>query len=232
MLACSGQWIKLLHDDDWLAPGALRKFAAAAREHPSVAFVSCGVNVVDGNRLRMYRPPRREGPITIYEQQQCLIDLYLARTTRSLGLVPSTLMVNRSAIEAGCLMRVYKSITSGVDQVFSIDLASHGALAILHDGLVFYDGSDHESITAATSFEQVDRETFDLKHLTWGLIKNRRGLPPPETVLRALRVARLRRRFRKQPLRQTVRDALCLLRPSVMKVARDTLVARLRRSFV
>jgi hypothetical protein len=141
-------------------------------------------------------------------------------------------MVNRSAIEAGCLMRVYKSITSGVDQVFSIDLASHGALAILHEGLVFYDGSDHESITAATSFEQVDRETFDLKQLTWGLIKNRRGLPPPETVLRALRVARLRRRFRKQPLRQTVRDALCLLRPSVMNVARDTLVARLRRSFV
>jgi hypothetical protein len=38
-------------------------------------------------------------------------------------------------------------------------------------------------------------------------------------MVRALRVARLRTRIRRQPLSATIRDALQILRPSVLKAA-------------
>lgn len=37
MLACVGNWVKLLHDDDLLAEGALKRFAEVASEHPAAA---------------------------------------------------------------------------------------------------------------------------------------------------------------------------------------------------
>jgi hypothetical protein len=37
MLACVGNWIKLLHDDELLAEGALKRFTEVASEHPAAA---------------------------------------------------------------------------------------------------------------------------------------------------------------------------------------------------
>jgi len=38
MLACVGNWIKLLHDDELLAEGALKRFTEVASEHPAVVY--------------------------------------------------------------------------------------------------------------------------------------------------------------------------------------------------
>ncbi|HET9904183.1 MAG TPA: glycosyltransferase [Xanthobacteraceae bacterium] len=229
MLACEGEWIKLLHDDDWLAPGALAEFADVARCYPNAAFVTCAVNMIDGDGLRTYSPPRRAPRVSVYSGQEALVDLYLARATRSVGIAPSTLLIRSDVVRRGCLMRVYRSITSGIDQVFFLDLAARGPMVMLREGLVFYDGTDHASISTETSFEQVDAETIDLKELTWSLIKDHRSLPPPPAVVGALRLARLRNRYRRQPLRATIADALEFLRPSVMRVAGEAVLARLWR---
>ena len=78
MLTCRGPWIKLLHDDDWLAPGALTTFAKLARAYPAAAFMTSTCHLVQDNGIRY----RRGGEIYHYSSQQCLADLYLAGKTR------------------------------------------------------------------------------------------------------------------------------------------------------
>lgn len=225
MLACRGHWIKLLHDDDWLVPGSLGTFAGLAMAYPAAAFMTSTCHLVQDRGIIRYR---RGGEIYLYSSQQCLLDLYLVGKTRSLWMVPSTLLVNSAVVKAGCLMRNYESISWGVDQLFFVDLACHGDMVAIDDGLVFYDMTDHASITASGSFPQIDQETFDLKRLTWSLLEDKTGLPDPETVVRALRVARLRRRISRQPLSITIRDAIQILRPSVLKAATAVIRAWVR----
>jgi len=215
MLACRGDWIKVLHDDDWLTPGSLATFAELARTYPAAAFMTSTSHLVQDSGIRY----RRGRQVYLYSGQQCLADLYLAGKTRLLGIVPSTLLINGNVIRAGCLMRNYKSISWGVDQLFFLDLACQGDMVAIDDGLVFYDTTNHASITALGSFPQIDQETIELKHLAWSLLEDKRGLPDPETMVRALRVARLRTRILQQPLSATIRDALQILRPSVLKAA-------------
>jgi glycosyltransferase involved in cell wall biosynthesis len=224
MLACRGNWIKPLHDDDWLTPGSLDTFAEMARAYPTAAFMTSTSHLVQDSGIRY----RRGGQVTRYSSQECLADLYLVGRTRVLGIVPSTLLVNSKVIRAGCLMRNYKSISWGVDQLFFVDLACQGDMVAIDDGLIFYDMTKHASITASKSFSQIDQETLDLKRLTWSLVEDKQGLPDPETMVRALRVARLRGRFRQQSLGATIRDAMQILRPSVMRAANQAIRARVR----
>ncbi|BAB54902.1 glycosyltransferase family 2 protein [Mesorhizobium japonicum] len=228
MLACRGSWIKLLHDDDWLAPKALGTFAQVAQQYPSAAFITCATNRVEDDRvkLRSARPGKKH--VTVCSSQQTLKDLYLVRTTRSFGIIPSSLLVNSIVVQNGCLMRTYKSITAGVDQLFFIDLARHGDMVMIEDGLIFYDATNHSSVTASTTFDDVDRETIDLKHLTWSLIEDKHELPDPETIAGALQVARLRSRFRHQPWGSTIRHALQIFHPSVTKAVNQDIFARVQ----
>ncbi|MCK1655250.1 glycosyltransferase family 2 protein [Bradyrhizobium sp. 149] len=224
MLACRGHWIKVLHDDDWLVPESLETFAQMARTYPTAAFMTSTSHLVQDDGIRY----RKGGRVTLYSSQQCLTDLYLVGKTRVLGIVPSTLLINSEVIHAGCLMRNYKSIRWGVDQLFFVDLACHGNMVAIDNGLIFYDMTDHDNITASKSFSQIDEETLDLKTVTWSLLEDKQGLPDPETVVRALRVARLRGRFRHQSWEATIRDALQILRPSVLKAAHKAIQARAR----
>ncbi|MGX5830124.1 glycosyltransferase family 2 protein [Mesorhizobium sp. 43Arga] len=226
MLACRGSWIKLLHDDDWLAPKALGTFADVAEQYPSAAFITCATNRVQDDRVKFRLARHKRKHIAVYSSEQTLKDLYLVRTTRSLGIIPSSLLINRDVVQKGCLMRTYKSITTGVDQLLFVDLACHGDMIVIEDGLVFYDATNHSSITASTTFFDVDRETIDLKQLTWSLIEDKNRLPHPETVARALQVARLRSRFRYQPLGSTIRSAMQIFHPSVMRAVNQDIFAR------
>ncbi|MDX8523684.1 glycosyltransferase family 2 protein [Mesorhizobium sp. MSK_1335] len=219
MLACTGKWIKLLHDDDWLAPGALKRFAEISVRYQSAAFMTCAAHVVEENRVVTRSDPPEQNRVSLYSSQQCLTDLYLVRVTRSLGIIPSTLLINAAVIHAGCRMRAHKSIPAGVDQLFFVDLARFGEMVAINEGLIFYDATHHPSITTSKSYEEVDEVTLAVKQLNWRLIEDRKGLPRPESLLRALRVARIPARFRHQSWRTTMRDALQILRPSVMRIA-------------
>jgi len=226
MRSCRGHWIKLLHDDDWLAPGALRIFAGLAMAYPAVAFMTSTSHLVQDKGIRY----RRGSDVYLYSSQECLADLYLAGKTRLLGIVPSTLLVNSKVIKAGCRMRNYQSIRWGVDQLFFVDLACHGDMVAIDDGLVFYDMTDHACITADGSFAQIDRETIDLKRLIWSLLHHKEEFPDPETMVRALRVARLRGRIGRQPIGVSIRDAVQIMRPSVLRAANKAIQARTRQA--
>ncbi|WEK52229.1 MAG: glycosyltransferase [Candidatus Kaistia colombiensis] len=226
MLACAGSWIKPLHDDDWLAQGSLSAFAKAASANPTAAFLTCATNNVWESGTKLRSSPDGPNRIVLYSSQECLRDLYLVRTTRSLGMVPSTLLVRNDVIHAGCLMRTYRSVRSAVDQLFFIDLACRGNMVVINDGLIFYDATSHPSITQSTSFSQADEETLDLKQLTWSLIEDTKRLPRPETMVRALRVARLRGRLRHQTWAASIRDSAQIIRPSVLMAASQDILAR------
>jgi hypothetical protein len=99
-------------------------------------------------------------------------------------------------------------------------------MVAIDDGLMFYDATNHPSVSATRSFQQIDQETLDLKRLTWNLVEDKKGLPSPEAVVRALRVARLRGRFHHQSWGTTIRDALQILRPSVMRAANQAILVR------
>src|SRR5437899_11346540 len=116
-------------------------------------------------------------------------------------------------------MRAHKSIPVGVDQLFFVDLARHGEMVAINEGLIFYDATYHPSITTSKSYEDVDEVTLAVKELNWRLIEDRKGLPSPETLLRALRVARIPARLCHQSWRTTMRYAVQLLRPAVVTIA-------------
>ncbi|SFN88135.1 Glycosyl transferase family 2 [Mesorhizobium sp. NFR06] len=229
MLACKGKWIKLLHDDDWLTSGALKRFAEISMKYPSAAFMTCAAHVVEEDRVVTRSDPPEHNRVSLYSSQQCLTDLYLVRVTRSLGIIPSTLLINAAVIHAGCQMRAHKSIPAGVDQLFFVDLARHGEMVAINEGLIFYDATHHPSITTTKSYEDVDEVTLAVKQLNWDLIEDRKGLPSPESLLRALQVARIPSRFRHQSWRTTMRDAVQIFRPSVMKIANQYLLEYLLR---
>ncbi|MDX8434815.1 glycosyltransferase family 2 protein [Mesorhizobium abyssinicae] len=229
MLACRGKWIKLLHDDDWLAPGALKRFAEVSMKYSSAAFMTCAARVVEESRVVMRSDPPEQDRVSRYSSQQCLTDLYLVRMTRSLGIIPSTLLINSAVIRAGCRMRAHKSIPAGVDQLFFVDLAQHGEMVAINEGLIFYDATCHPSITTSKNYEDVDEVTLAVKELNWRLIEDRKGLPNPQTLLRALQVARIPARFRHQSWRTTMRDAMQIVRPSVMKIANQYILEYLFR---
>jgi hypothetical protein len=226
LLACRGSWIKVLHDDDWLAPESLPTFADAARAHPSAAFITSAANLVMDNGIKDYTPQHR-GRISVISSQQTLVDLYLNGTTRDLRIAPSNLLISRAAVAAGCRMRNYGSVRDAVDQLFYLDLARQGDMVTIEEGLVFYDETNHPNITGSAAFPAIDEESLDIKRLNWSMIECKEKLPRPETVVRALRVARLRRRYRKQSWRANVLDAMNIFRPSVLRLIWHAVAARL-----
>ena len=60
MLACRGPWIKLLHDDDWLAPGALTSFARLALAYPAAAVITSTSHLVQDKGIKYRQGGRSE----------------------------------------------------------------------------------------------------------------------------------------------------------------------------
>jgi len=229
LLESQHPWIKLLHDDDWLAPGSLKRFAEVAAQHPKAAFISCACNSLTDKGIELYRPRRQlqRDTVCVLSYQGFLRDLYLLNITKEIGMSPSTLLVNRLSLTEDSLMES-SDISIGIDKPFLIKLARHGEVVTLREGLTFYDQTDHPSITAirGANYERVDLESLAVKKILFDLIEDKTGLPLPETMEQAQRFARLRTRLRKQPWRASIKLAACALDPRVAKLIAARLLRR------
>ncbi|MGB3312514.1 MAG: glycosyltransferase family 2 protein [Nodosilinea sp.] len=57
MAAASGEWVKFLDDDDYLAPDCIEKMAAAIAQHPQAVLCSCQAIQVDEHGTELRRTP-------------------------------------------------------------------------------------------------------------------------------------------------------------------------------
>ncbi|MBD2340617.1 glycosyltransferase family 2 protein [Calothrix sp. FACHB-156] len=65
----SGDWIKFLDDDDYLAPNCLEEMAKAISLHPSGVICSCIASQVDSNEVELSRTPKIGPGLAFYIPQ-------------------------------------------------------------------------------------------------------------------------------------------------------------------
>ncbi|WP_017653815.1 glycosyltransferase family 2 protein [Fortiea contorta] len=65
----SGDWIKFLDDDDYLAPNCLEEMVRAIALHPSAVICSCIAAQVDGNQVELSRTPKLGTGLAFYIPQ-------------------------------------------------------------------------------------------------------------------------------------------------------------------
>ncbi|MBD1876829.1 glycosyltransferase family 2 protein [Nodosilinea sp. FACHB-131] len=70
--AASGEWVKFLDDDDYLAPDCLEKMAAAIAQHPEAVLCSCQAIQVDEHGTEIRRTPAT-GPGKVFYIPQSAI---------------------------------------------------------------------------------------------------------------------------------------------------------------
>ncbi|MBW4666365.1 MAG: glycosyltransferase [Cyanomargarita calcarea GSE-NOS-MK-12-04C] len=67
--ASSGDWIKFLDDDDYLAPNCIEEMARAIQMHPNTALVSCVAAQVDYEEVEVNRTPQLGPGLAFYVPQ-------------------------------------------------------------------------------------------------------------------------------------------------------------------
>ena len=169
MLACRGDWIKVLHDDDWLAPGSLATFARIGEDVPRRCVHDLHISFRSGQRhkvpartpgLSVFGPAVPGGSLSGGQDPvawDCPVDPADQQQGRPGRLPDAKLQVDQL----------------GRGPTVLLDLACHGDMVAIDDGLVFYDTTNHASITAFGSFPQIDQETIELKHLAWSLLEDK-----------------------------------------------------------
>lgn len=85
----NGEWIKLMHDDDWFStPFALQQFADATKQGNQ--FIVANYNHIDDNNRVLYKPP-----LTFFKKKRLLREPMILLTENIIGQ-PSVCMVHRS----------------------------------------------------------------------------------------------------------------------------------------
>ncbi len=85
----SGEWIKLMHDDDWFAtPSALQQFADATKQGNK--FIVANYNNIDDNNKVLYKPS-----LTYFRKKRLLREPMILLAKNIIGQ-PSICMVHRS----------------------------------------------------------------------------------------------------------------------------------------
>jgi len=155
--AARGRWVKPLFDDDALKPGALERFSLAAERCPGAAIVRCLTDRVFEGRLRAARRGRRAN-LEVVRQR----DAHLAMYLQDLDIgTPTSVLVNRRAIDAGALFEEPPGISSSVDGWWFVRCLRHGDLALLNEALVEIHQGAHETVTSETGDDE-RYEQFEL----------------------------------------------------------------------
>ncbi|TVQ07729.1 MAG: glycosyltransferase family 2 protein [Leptolyngbya sp. DLM2.Bin27] len=115
--AASGDWVKFLDDDDYLAPHCIETMAAAIAQHPQAALCSCQAIQVDGQGHELRRTPAT-GPGQVFYIPQSAIHYGMLMDQVPFG-TPAQVAARRDALlQAGgwdtTLMMNYADINAWV----------------------------------------------------------------------------------------------------------------------
>lgn len=212
----TGEWIKPLHDDDVLRPRCLETFAVAVRGAPTAVLASCGVVRFRGG------VPFDDRPLeTVLESGNPLLRLvrghdavlgdYLQDCPA--GVMPSQVLVHRSAIERGVLWASPPGIDTTGDSWWASRLCTIGDLLIVDVPLAEWRQGEETSLTARTPLNHLDDELIALRTLQHGLIPEAMNPPPLPDVVQSLRLIRAAARLGERRVLDAARLAAGALRP-------------------
>lgn len=202
--AATGQWVKLLHDDDALYPNCLAEFRSALATLPAdhhVILASCRSDDLrlDGTVRRWQRKPAQPAA-EILPQRYAALAMYLHEDVGS--SLPTCLCINRGLLAAcDAWMPKHAEFASSVDSHWAVVLGSAGDKLILNAALVLK-REEPISVTGALTDKALDRETEILREIQRAAIPPDLRAPPLHVAQQAHRLRRAAHRLikRRKPL--------------------------------
>lgn len=191
-----GAWLKPLHDDDRLKPGALKALIDAASFCPEAVTVWCRSDAfVDGSLARRFERGRRPkleriGPKGVLSAMLFMEDVGGAR--------PSELMLRRELVDAGIWMEEKHGLSVMVDSWWNARLRVAGSSLSLNRALIEWHQGEHESVTSLSGEEGLDSEMLLYRKYVLELMQEnghgpvRHGSEDLAKLIRGLHALRLR----------------------------------------
>lgn len=180
-----GAWIKPLHDDDLMLPRCVERFMAYCRGRDHVALASCMSAAVNGDRRREVRLGVSSPHAELIRQKYLHLGMYL--NDPLVGGPPTTLFLNRRAVDAGGRMVVDSPIRYFADALWKAEIVRHGDCVMVPELLVEYHQGEHASLSSEFRHkpEDLDEEVRALRVLLYEMIPPELNPPPLETALQS-----------------------------------------------
>jgi glycosyltransferase involved in cell wall biosynthesis len=213
MSQARGQWIKLLHDDDWLAENCLAQLAyAISLSDENVVLLttgSCDDHDAAAARQCPANPPANS--LFRYRGKEALYGMYMQHDVG--GCVPSAMMIRRSVFEQGAVFEKQDIIPNAVDSWFKAQLLSRGDMIHIAQPLMIKCEEDAQSLTNTLDQRDLDREYEAIRELMLPMIDPSFNPPTIKTVQGQVRLIRAMHRLAKHKPFQALSMAVSVWNP-------------------
>jgi glycosyltransferase involved in cell wall biosynthesis len=186
--AARGQWIKFLHDDDFLKPNCLEVLAHIVRTYREAIAVSCACEHFLNGKLvgPFYR--RDRAILERMEPGDALLAMY---TLDEAGwALPTQQMVHRSVVDGGVLFEKAPGIDTLYDSWFNARVCARGATLAYNLPLVEWHQGQHETTTSGITDDQLTEEFLAFRRLVLPLVPSDRNPPSLKSVEKMIKIIR------------------------------------------
>jgi glycosyltransferase involved in cell wall biosynthesis len=195
--AATGEWIKLLHDDDVLQPNCLEVLVAAVEGLETVAVVSVLATYFRrGLVAKRDRPGKK--PREIIRSREVPLAMYLQEAGAG---EPTRIMCHRRVIDTGTVFEEVEGLVSGVDSDWSARASVHGDLLLVNQHLVELHDEGDPRVTSSLTQQALDLEYEVLRARQFTLIDPALKPPPLEVIFGMVRLIRAMHRLKIGKLR-------------------------------
>ncbi len=228
MAQAKGQWIKLLHDDDWLAVNCLSQMVDAVRHaDEKVTLITTGSCDDHESDLAQQCPPTAPaGKITRYHGKQALYGMYMQHDVG--GCVPSAMMFRQSAFEQGIGFEKQDVLPTAVDSWFKARLLNHGDMIHIDQPLMIKCEEDAMSVTNTLDRRDLDREYEVIRELMLPMIDPTYNPPSLRAVQGQVRLIRAMHRLATRKPLEAISMAVRVWNPLAWLLATQWAIRKVR----
>jgi glycosyltransferase involved in cell wall biosynthesis len=186
--AARGQWIKFLHDDDFLKPNCLEVLAHIVRTYREAIAVSCACEHFLNGKLvgPFYR--RDRAVLERMEPGDALLAMYILDEAG--WALPTQQMVHHSVVEGGVLFDKAPGIDTLYDSWFNARVCARGATLAYNLPLVEWHQGQHETTTSGITDDQLTEEFLAFRRLVLPLVPSDRNPPSLKSVEKMIKIIR------------------------------------------
>lgn len=173
--AARGQWIKFLHDDDFLKPNCLEVLAHIVRTYREAIAVSCACEHFLNGKLvgPFYR--RDRAVLERLEPGDALLAMYILDEAG--WALPTQQMVHRSVVDGGVLFEKAPGINTLYDSWFNARVHARGATLVYNLPLVEWHQGQYDTTTSVITEDKLTAEFLAFRRLVLPLVPKNRNPP-------------------------------------------------------
>jgi glycosyltransferase involved in cell wall biosynthesis len=229
MAQVRGQWIKLLHDDDRLAPSCLAQLAYVAKAVDELVVLITIAEIHSENQSWDQTDIPLSSDVKRYRGDEAVFGMYLQHDVG--GTVPSAMMLRASVFRDGLKFEDENTLPTAVDSWFKARLLTRGDLVHIDRPLMIKNISTSRSLTNSLDPRDLDREFLLIREMMLPLIDPSLRPPPLKVVQGQVLLIRALHRCTRWHLLQALRMALSVWHPHAWWLTLRWTLWRLRSSW-